>query len=213
MKQLLLQVLMISSLTILISSCNNQKSENKEEAKHVVYKKDTSQIASENVKQKAPIINITDTVTVPTLVLVIKDSAINSERMGEKMSRIYSKIIPEIAETNKLEIEGPKMAWYKKNTAPFFFEAGLPVNKRPKGKLPKNAFIREIKSDSCVVAHYFGPYDLTYRAYEAINEWMKDYGKKQRGSAYEIYIGELFDKDGKKNDPYRVQTDIVFPHK
>lgn len=213
MKQHLLQSFYISILILTLFSCNNEKSETKEADTHVVYKKDTAQLAVENVKQKAPIINITDTVSIPKLVLIIKDSAYNSERMGEKMANIYSKLIPEIVANNKLEIDGPKMAWYKKNTAPFFFEAGFPINKKPKGKLPKNAFIREIKSDSCVVAHYFGPYDLTYRAYEALTEWMKDYGKKRVGSAYEIYVGELFDANGKKNDPYRVQTDIVFPHK
>ncbi len=213
MNRLLLQSLYVTAIIFTFCSCNNKDSEVKEAYKHVVYKKDTAQLAIENVKQKAPIINITDTVTIPTLVLVIKDSASNSERMGEKMAKIYSTLIPEIVKDNKLEIDGPKMAWYKKNTAPFFFEAGLPINKRPKGKLPKNAFIREIKVDSCVIAHYFGPYDLTYRAYEALTEWMKDYGKKPGGSAYEVYVGDLYDSNGKKNDPYRVQTDIVFPHK
>lgn len=206
-----LQSVVAVLVLLFATSCSNTNNDKPDSVPAVVYKKDTSAVVE--TKQKAPIINITDTVTIPGYVLVVKDSAATSEGMSKKMSKIYDSILPAFAKNHKIEIESSRMAWYKKNTAPFFFEAGYRVNKKPNAKLPKNIIIKELKADSCVVAHFFGPYDLTYRAYEALNEWLKDYDKKQRGAAYEIYIGDLYDANGKKNDPYKVQTDIVFPHK
>jgi hypothetical protein len=42
---------------------------------------------------------------------------------------------------------------------------------------------------------------------------MKDEKKMANGAPYEIYIGDPIDKEGKPIDPYKVRTDIVFPHK
>ncbi len=178
----------------------------------VQYKKDTATVLKEG-KMKAPIINIIDTVTIRQTVLVVKDSAASSQAVGEKMAFIFDSILPGVIKEKKLEIIGPKMAWYRSSTKPFFFEAGFPVNKTPTGKLPKKVLVKNLPPDSAVIAHFFGPYDLTYQAYEALTEWMKDRKKKRSGAAYEVYVGSLFDEKGKPVDPYRVQTDIVFPHK
>ncbi|MEJ7625781.1 MAG: GyrI-like domain-containing protein [Ferruginibacter sp.] len=141
----------------------------------------------------------------------MKDSAVNSEMIGIKMANIYQKILPELIAKQQLQITGPRMAWYKTSSSPFFFEAGYPVNKKP-GKLPKNISVKIIGADSAVVAHFYGPYSLTFQAYEALADWMKSYKKKSTGSPYEVYVGEMFDSSGKALDPYRVRTDIVFPH-
>lgn len=178
----------------------------------VIYKKDTAVLKQQSVKLKAPVINIVDTVCLPYKVLVYKDSAANSTRIGEKMAKIYDSILPAVAASKKITLNGPRMAWYRSSTAPFYFEAGIPISGTPSGKLPKNISVKQIKSDSAVVAHFFGPYDLTYQAYEAITEWMKDRQMKRSSAPFEIYVGNAVDERGRAVDPYKVQTDIVFPH-
>ncbi|HRN90821.1 MAG TPA: hypothetical protein PLE75_10405 [Ferruginibacter sp.] len=179
----------------------------------VVYKKDTATVQRQAVRPKAPVINIVDTVRPAAWVLVMKDSAAGSETIGSKMNIIYSEALIKVIEDKKLNITGPRMAWYRTSSPPFFFEAGYPVNKKPTGKLPKNIFLKELKNDSALVAHYYGPYDLTYQAYEALKEWMNDYKKKSAGAPYEVYIGSMYNEKGNPVDPYRVRTDIIFPYK
>ena len=104
------------------------------------------------------------------------------------------------------------MAWYKGEKAPYFFEAGIPVDKKP-AKLPAGVHIKEIGVDSIVVAHFYGPYDLIPQAYDALRDWMKDHKKTAKGAPYEIYIGDPLDANGQPKDPYKVQTDIVFTWK
>jgi effector-binding domain-containing protein len=111
----------------------------------------------------------------------------------------------------QLQTDGAKMVWYKTNNAPFFFEAGIPINKKP-GKLPRGIQVKNIGGDSAIIAHYYGPYSKTSLAYDAMAEWAKDKKKKKKGHPYEIYVTDPIGKDGKPIDPYKVQTDIVFPY-
>ncbi len=141
----------------------------------------------------------------------MKDSARSSERIGLKLTNIYDKVLADVITKNKLTRTGSRIAWFKNSSAPFYFEAGIPINKKP-AKLPKNVYVKTIGGDSAVVAHFYGPYELSYEGYGALREWLKDYKKKASGSPYEVYIGEPIDSTGKRRDPYRVQTDIVFPH-
>lgn len=195
------------------SGCNRKKQEKEAVTPPpVAYKVDTAAPADADKRVKPPVINITDTISEKRMVLVMKDSAASSELIGAKMFNIYNKILPDIIKAQNLKTTGPRIAWYKTSSAPFFFEAGLPVNKKP-GKLPKNVYIKNIAADSAVVAHFYGPYSLTFQAYKALDEWMKSYKKRSAGRPYEIYINEMYDSTGKAVDPYRVRTDIVFPHK
>ncbi len=107
---------------------------------------------------------------------------------------------------------GAPVAWYKGQKAPYFFEAGIPIDKKP-AKLPSGTFIKQIGIDSIVVAHFYGPYDLLPQAYDALKDWLKDHKKTDKGAPYEIYVGDPFDSTGKPKDPYKVQTDILFPWK
>jgi effector-binding domain-containing protein len=161
---------------------------------------------------KPCIINILDTVATKSIVVYIRDSAKTFERISIKLAQIYGIKLAEIVKKNKLQITGAPMAWYKSQKAPFFFEAGVPVNKKP-AKFPNNVFIREINNDSVVVAHFYGPYNLLQQGYDAIKEWMKEEKKIANGTPYEIYVGDPVDSTGKPIDPYKVRTDIVFPHK
>ena len=40
---------------------------------------------------------------------------------------------------------------------------------------------------------------------------MKDNKKIAAGAPYEIYLTDPIGKDGKPVDPYKIQTDIIFP--
>lgn len=204
-----LAIFLFASAAAVLASCQGEKKNNGPEEPPVIqYKKEKDT----TVQEKTPVINISDTITIPKLVLCIKDSASTSERIGVKLSAIYNKKLAAAIKQNKLSVTGPRMAWYKTSSPPFFFEAGIPVNKKP-AKMPKKMYIKKIGGDSALVAHYFGPYALTYHAYETLREWMKDNKQQASGPPYEIYVSESLDADGKPIDPYKIQTDIVFPHK
>jgi effector-binding domain-containing protein len=205
----LLQGLLFAILLFVIS-CNNNQTEKKvtEPAK-----KDTPKVEEKELETKrGPVINIADTLSLKRIVLTMKDSAATMERVSLKLSAIYDVKLAAIIKKNNLKSTGSPMAWYKGEKAPYFFEAGIPVDKKP-SKLPKGAFIKEMGVDSIVVAHFYGPYELIPTAYDALKDWMKDRKKKIKGAPYEIYVDDPLEADGKPKDPYKVRTDIVFAWK
>ncbi len=205
---------MFLTAAIFLIACNSGDKKNADNKKDTL--KPVRAVVAVNKQpgevDKPAIINILDTVATKSIIIYIKDSAKTFERIGTKLAQIYSIKLADVIKKNKLQMAGAPMAWYKSQKAPFFFEAGVPVNKKP-AKLPNNVFIREIGSDSIVIAHFYGPYNLLQQGYDAIKEWMKDEKKTANGKPYEIYVGDSFDKEGKPIDPYKVRTDIVFPHK
>ena len=200
---------------ILFSSCN---SNSKKEAD--LLKKDTIQPTIKKpakpepeVKyQRPPIVNIVDTLAPKRLIIYCKDSAANFERISLKLGKIYGTKLAEYIKKNNLKVTGAPMAWYIKHKAPYFFEAGIPVNKKGTRAIP-GVQIRELNAGKAIVAHFYGPYDLIPQGYDAIKDWMKENKKRQAGTAYEMYVTDPVDKKGKPVDPYKVQTDIIFPIK
>jgi effector-binding domain-containing protein len=153
-----------------------------------------------------------DTLTPKRVVIFSKDSAANFERISLKLGKIYGSKLQEYIKKNNLKSAGAPMAWYRKLKAPYFFEAGIPVNKKGT-KAVAAVQIREMAAGKAVIAHFYGPFELLPQGYDAIKEWMKDNKKKSAGAPYEIYITDPVDKNGKPVDPYKIQTDIVFPIK
>lgn len=192
--------------------CGDDKKE-KTEPKDppVIFRKDTATHKKTDEVKSAPIINIIDTVALKTNIIYIKDSASTSIRLSQKLAQIYNTKLGAVIKQSKLKTLGPPIAWYRTQKAPFFFEAGLPVDKKP-AKLPKNILFKTIAADSVVIARFYGPYEQTSTAYEVLNDWLKDRKKKLRAPSYEVYVTDPIDKNGKPVDPYKVQTDIVFPH-
>jgi len=199
---------------IFLFACSNDAGEKKESPGVNAVKKDSPAVEKkiETPAKRPPIINITDTVSVKRTVLCIRDSAATFERISLKLGEIYGFKLAAIIKKTKMKVAGQPMAWYNTQKAPYYFEAGIPVEKKL-GKLPSNIFIKEIGVDSVTVAHFYGPYDLLPDAYDAMKDIMKDRKKKTKGKPYEIYVGDPMDKDGKMKDPYKVQTDVVFPWK
>ncbi|MFT3911878.1 MAG: hypothetical protein QM737_20805 [Ferruginibacter sp.] len=204
-------VLPVFVLSLFIVSCGGDKEE-KPVTPPVILRKDTAtHKKNDETLQAAPIINITDTIALKANVIYIKDSAATSFRLSQKLGQIYGTKLQAVIKQNKLKLTGAPIAWYRTQKAPFFFEAGLPVDKKP-AKLAKGILFKTIGGDSAVVAHFYGPYERTTVAYEALNDFLKDRNKKSKAPAYEIYITDPIDKTGKPVDPYKVQTDIVIPH-
>lgn len=162
---------------------------------------------------KGPIINLADTLEVKRIVLCIKDSSSTAAGLSLKLYNIYNRKLPAFIKTAKLKVSGQPVAWYKSQKAPFFFEAGIPVDKAP-AKLAKGIYVKKTGGDSAFVAHFFGPNELSSVGYDALNEFMKDRKKSKAAPPYEVYINNPFDSlANRKIDPYRLQTDIVFPYK
>lgn len=161
---------------------------------------------------KAPIINIIDTVEIKRMVLCIKDSAATNEILNGKLAAIFNKKLPDAIMLGKLKIMGEPIVWYKSKKAPYFFQAGIPVDKAPL-QLSKEMFITKTGGDSAFVAHFFGPNELTGVGYDALNEMMKEKNKKKTTASYEVYTDNKFLELNKKKDPYKLQTDIVMPYK
>jgi effector-binding domain-containing protein len=214
-KRFVIQCTAFSVLSaILLSSCGNSDSKNTDNKKDTTKPVRTNIISNkEKVNIEKPgIINILDTVSPKRIVLYMKDSAKTFERISIKLGTIYGVKLAEVLKKNNIKMAGAPMAWYRSQKAPYFFEAGVPVNKRP-AKLPKNIFVREMGTDSVTMAHFYGPYNLLGQGYDAIKERMKDAKKTGTGAPYEIYIDDPVDATGKPKDPYRIRTDIIFPRR
>jgi effector-binding domain-containing protein len=192
---------------LLLAACTNNTADKPAAADTA--KKDTATPAKNDTPaQRPPIINITDTVSVKQTILCMKDSAADFDRIGLKLQEMYGTLSDAIS-LSKIKVTGQPMAWYRGNKAPFFFEAGIPVDKRP-ARLPKHTFIKETGSDSVTVAHFYGPYSMLPMAYEALDDYMKS-RKKTSGKPYEIYVDDPVDEKGNMKDPYKVRTDIILP--
>ncbi|MEO6541722.1 MAG: GyrI-like domain-containing protein [Ferruginibacter sp.] len=198
------------------SCANNSKDDDKP-------KPDSARIAERKKvnpkpENRPPIVNIVDTLVPKTIIIYVKDSAATFERISLKLGTIYGVKLPLYIKKNNLKTGGAPMAWYKKQPAgsygkaPYFFEAGVPVNKKG-SKAVAGVLVREMAAGKAVIAHFFGPFELLPQGYDAVKEWMKDNKKTAAGAPYEIYITDPMDKNGKPVDAYKIQTDIVFPIK
>jgi effector-binding domain-containing protein len=200
------------SLTLLVISCKDDKQKSAVDKSTIIVKSNKPRSKNDTTPRSAPIINIADTMEFPNIVLCVKDSAINNIRLSQKLAKIYGIKLAEFIKKNKLKVTGPPMAWYKTQKAPFFFEAGIPIYKKPK-KLPKGFVIKQTGGVRAIVAHYFGPYEETPQGYAVLKEWITDEHKSIAAPPYEIYVSDPIDKDGQPVDPYKVETDIVYPYR
>jgi effector-binding domain-containing protein len=201
------------SLNFVLFSCKDDKQKTATDKSTIIVKSNKLRSKNDTTSRSVPIINISDTIELPNIVLCVKDSAINNVRLSQKLAKIYGIKLAELIKKNKLKVTGPPMAWYKTQKAPFFFEAGIPVDKKPK-KLPKGFMIKQTGGGArAIVAHYFGPYEETPQGYAVLKEWITGEHKSIVAQPYEIYVSDPIGKDGQPIDPYKVQTDIVYPYR
>ena len=122
---------------------------------------------------------------------------------AQKKGQIFTKLAREIAVASKTG--GPDPAMNPR--------LRLAIDSAKKVSCPHDTIDRAIKKGAGLLDDGKIIEELTYEGYDALREWLKDNKKKASGAPYEIYIGEPIDSKGKPADPYRVQTDIVFPHR
>jgi effector-binding domain-containing protein len=201
-------LLLLVVLIAVFSACNDDG----EKKTETPVKKDSVVTVKEKPveSKRAPVINITDTLSVKRIVLTVKDSAATMERVTLKLGEIYGIKLADAIKKNNLKTTGAPMAWYKTQKAPYFFEAGIPVDKRP-AKPGPGIQVKETTVDSAIVAHFYGPYDLLPQAYEVVKDMLKERKKRIKYPPYEIYVDDPVDSTGRAKDPYKVQTDIIFP--
>jgi len=201
----------------LCNACGNNDKKDTGPAKDTVKPVRTNTPVTEKPAEAATttrpaIINMLDSVSPRRIVIYMKDSAKTFDRISLKLGMIYGVKLADVLKKNNLKMASAPIAWYRTQKAPYFFEAGVTVAKRP-AKLPKNVLVREMAPDSVVIAHFYGPYSLLNQGYDAVKERLKDQKRTIGGAPYEIYIDDPVDKNGKAVDPYKVRTDIIFPIK
>jgi effector-binding domain-containing protein len=216
MKKSLLFLLLCGSIVTYLS-CNS--STDKKNAADSTASNDPEEVAKKSKTPakpvenlKPPIINITDTVANKSLVLYLKDSVSGRDRLAGKLATNFVIRLGGLLKKSGSKINGTPMAWFLNDKAPYFFEAGIPIDKKP-NKMPPQLHLRELGNDSVTVAHFYGPYEQIPMAYDAVKDWLKSRKKSLNGKPYEVYVGSPLDKDGKPINPYKVQTDIIFPWK
>ena len=206
--------ILISTAVILLPSCGNQDERMQQKSNTLnanLIKKDSLSARLDPILQKAPILNLVDTTLSKWYVVYIKDSAALSTGISAKLKTIYEEKIPALLKEKNIKALSAGLAWFTTDAPPFYFEAGMWVEKSP-GKLPKPFALRTIPAGKAILAHYYGPYGNTVIAYEVLNDWLKTNNKKKRGAPFEIYVTPAFDEKGNAIDPFKVRTDIIFPY-
>jgi hypothetical protein len=208
--KLLIACVFATCCLFVIYSCKDNKEKNSTVPPLVKKDKPTDSLKGNTAK--GPIVNIIDTIEIKRTVLCVKDSAASSIGMSIKLAKILNHLLPYAILKASSGVAGPPMVWYKSQKAPFFFEAGIPIDKIPT-KISKGFFIKKTGGDSVLLAHFFGPNILSSIGYEALSETLKDRKKIRASATYEIYINNPFAQTATKADPYKMQTDIVMPYK
>jgi effector-binding domain-containing protein len=159
------------------------------------------------IQAQEPTITLEQKATPKRTVIYVTDSAASTAEITQKFMKIIPFELGVYLKKNSLQMMGPPMAWYSGNKAPYIFDIGAPVNKA--AAADGRVKIREMDAGNAVVAHFFGPYELSWKAYPLAEAWIKEHNKTADGAPYEVYIGD----PGVEKDPYKILTDIVFPVK
>ncbi len=156
--------------------------------------------------QQNPRISIEEKTIPAQTVIYVTDSASSTAGITQKFMQIIPVELGGFAKKNGLKMAGAPCAWYNGSKPPFVFDIGVPIDKTPPAA-DGRVKIREIKAGKVVVAHFYGPYDLTVQGYNAVETWLKERHRTAAGAPYEVYLGD----PGIEKDPYKILTDIIFP--
>jgi len=138
--------------------------------------------------------------------LYVTDSATSTAEITKKFIHIIPVELGGFMKKNGLKMAGVPLAWYYSDKPPFVFDIAAQVDKLPEhteGRIQT----KTLPAGKAVVVHFYGPYELTSKAYAAAQKWMEDNHKTAAGAPYEVYLGD----PGIEKDPYKILTDIVFP--
>ncbi len=137
--------------------------------------------------------------------LAIKDSAFMPD-LKQKIGELYGELMGYIMQY-RLQMTGPPYAKYY-NWEPgeiVVLEAGFPVAKEYKGK--RRIMATELAPGNVVTATHYGSYSTFEKTYEAIDEYIIEFGKVIDGYPWEVYII----CPTKEPDSTKWETKIYFP--
>lgn len=129
----------------------------------------------------------------------------NLQTISNDIASSYSKI-GSFMEQNKVVQMAPPLAFYHSfSEKSIDLECAIPINVLVKSSSDVNVI--EFKPCNAIVAHYYGPYDKSGAAHEAIDKWIKNKKLKITGSPWEVYVTDpMIEKDTMK-----WLTDVYYP--
>lgn len=149
-------------------------------------------------------IETTTTTAMPCLTIL--DSAKNSD-IGAKYMEMFMEIGAYMGKNKLKEVGYPFGIMHTMGKDILVWEGGIPTDKMGKSEgriVAKNSY----SGDVAKVA-YFGSYQKTQPAYEAIYKWINENNKTLNGNAWEVYVTD----PGTEKDTAKWETDIFVPIK
>ena len=161
-----------------------------------------SSTAKNDSLSKPPKISIEETTVQHQFLMVMKDTAGTVKETGNKLGILYGKIGACIKKCH-MKMTGAPMAWYHKDSSLNLVEAGVPCD--IKCAMPNTGiYNKEIAAGKAAVVHFFGPFELLPKGYDALNAWLKEHKKTATTDIWEVYVTD----PTTLKDPYLVETDI-----
>ena len=148
------------------------------------------------------VINVEPTLVRPQLFLMMKDWANEPNELKKKQSVLFNNLSFLLVKNNLIPVGAPA-AWHSQQPNILIVESGIPLKSKLTNSEP-GTYYKQTKRCKAVVAHFFGKRSLLPRAYEAINQWLKENNQKAIGTPWEVYMSDP--KIVKDND--FLQTDI-----
>lgn len=111
--------------------------------------------------------------------------------------------------SNKLTVTGPPFAIYYDYVpgGVTTLDAGFPIATTAKGT--GDLKVIELKGGNAVKADYYGPYEGSGAAHDAIDKWMKANGKEATGPPWEVYVTDT----ETEKDTAKWLTEVIYPIK
>jgi effector-binding domain-containing protein len=156
------------------------------------------------VSEAAPQLTVEIKEGVPVDYIGIKTTASEAE-ISQVLGTSYGKLM-EYAMAAKAEVSGVPFAfYYTYDPAKMELMACLPVNK----KLPSKGEIEsgKLAAGQQAVVEFYGPYEKTPQAHEAIDAWMKANNHQPSGPCFEEYVTD----PATEKDPNKWLTRVCYP--
>lgn len=162
------------------------------------------------VAEKAPApaaqsdVKVEETTVNAMTYLAVGDSG-DMKTIGPKLGSAFGKIQSEM-EKQKIKQSGPPFAiYYSDSQTAWKFDACIPGDKA--GKSSGDVKSGTLKAGKAVVAHYFGAYEGSGGAHQAIHSYIDSKQLKINGAPWEVYVTDPMNE----KDTAKWQTDIYYP--
>jgi len=142
------------------------------------------------------------------MIYLSKTDSIDSKAIGSALERIYGEIFVEAGKQGLTQQGAPFAMYHSWNPeGKSFVEPGIPMDKMPAKAEGFNA----VSMDATMVigVDYYGPYDASGMAHDAVYKYVGENGYEMTGSPWEIYVTDPTTVD----DPSKILTKIFYPVK